>query len=120
MPAEGTKPKKKSLLSKMKKVMAPKSKPTPQGPPPPPLPKRSKKKAPQNLDVALQDLAEAEIYWTDAGGAEMGPSAWAEYKAALFDKDAHLDGRVRAPGVLDEWARAGDVPVIAALIAGSP
>ena len=100
--------------------MAPKSKPTPQGPPPPPLPKRSKKKAPQNLDVALQDLAEAEIYWTDAGGAEMGPSAWAEYKAALFDKDAHLDGRVRAPGVLDEWARAGDVPVIAALIAGSP
>ena len=120
VPAEGTKPKKKSLLSKMKKVMAPKSKPTPQGPPPPPLPKRSKKKAPQNLDVALQDLAEAEIYWTDASGADMGPSAWAEYKAALFDKDAHLDGRVRAPGVLDEWARAGDVPVIAALIAGSP
>jgi len=121
VPAEGTKPKKKSLLSKMKKAMSPKSsKPKPQGPLPPPLPKRSKKKAPQNLDVALQDLAEAEIYWTDAGGAEMGPSAWAEYKAALFDKDAHLDGRVRAPGVLDEWARAGDVPVIAALIAGSP
>ena len=99
----------------MKKVMAPKSKPTPQGPPPPPLPKRSKKKAPQNLDVALQDLAEAEIYWTDASGADMGPSAWAEYKAALFDRDARLGGRVRAPGVLDEWTRASDISAIVAL-----
>ena len=89
--------------------------------PPSPAKKAPKKKRSFSAPpVSRDDFQGLDIFWTDRGGAEHGPSTWGEYKAALCDGDVGFESTVRAPPVLAESTKVKNVPALASLVPKPP